>query len=125
MTAAQRPEIRFDLTVLDTPDPKALATFYADLLGWTVDGDRDDWVTVRGAGGSGLAFQRAADFVAPTWPDPAVQQQFHIDFDVPDMDAAEAWALHLGARKVGEPVPGDSFRVYLDPVGHPFCLCRA
>lgn len=124
MTSAARPEIRFELTVLDTPDPKALATFYAELLGWDIVRVEDDWVTVRGAGGAGLAFQLAPDLVAPTWPDPAVPQQFHIDFDVPDMDAAEAWAVQLGARKVGEPEPDDSFRVYLDPAGHPFCLCR-
>ncbi|MEO5834369.1 MAG: VOC family protein [Nakamurella sp.] len=119
-----RPQIRFELTVLDTPDPKSSATFYAELLGWEMVRIEDDWVTVRGTSGPGLAFQLAPDFVAPTWPDPLVPQQSHLDFDVPDLDAAEAFALQLGACAVGERVPDDSFRVYLDPAGHPFCLCR-
>lgn len=45
---------------------------------------------------------------------------------VDDVDVAERKVLALGARKratqPGE-VAGDQFRVYLDPVGHPFCLC--
>jgi hypothetical protein len=45
---------------------------------------------------------------------------------VDDVDAVERQVLALGARKhevqPGE-AAGDPFRVYLDPVGHPFCLC--
>ncbi len=122
---ADRPSIRFDLTVLDAADPQASAAFYADLLGWQIVRAEEDWVTVRGAAGPALAFQLAPGLTAPTWPDPTVPQQLHIDFEVDDLEAAEALALRLGARRVGEPVPEDSFRVYLDPAGHPFCLCRA
>ena len=51
-------------------------------------------------------------------------QQAHIDFDVDDLDAAEVEILAIGARKaVGQPRP-DSWRVYLDPAGHPFCLVK-
>ena len=32
--------------------------------------------------------------------------------------------LDVGARKA-ETQPGESFRVFLDPAGHPFCLVRA
>ena len=125
MNAPRRPSVRFDLTVLDTPDPQASATFYAALLGWDVERSDDGWVTVRGASGTGLAFQQATDLVPTTWPDPSVPQQLHIDFDVDDLDEAEAFALRLGARKVEEPVHTDTFRVYRDPAGHPFCLCQA
>ena len=48
-------------------------------------------------------------------------QQLHLDFYVADLDAGEEHALSLGATKA-EFQPGTSFRVYLDPVGHPFCL---
>ena len=58
------------------------------------------------------------------WPGSEAPQQLHLDFDVPDLDAAEAEVLALGARKA-EVQPGRDFRVFLDPVGHPFCLVRA
>ena len=48
--------------------------------------------------------------------------QAHLDFDVEDADAAEARVLAAGATKF-DYQPGDHFRVYADPAGHPFCLC--
>ena len=36
--------------------------------------------------------------------------------------AGEAAVLELGATK-HDHQPGTSFRVFLDPAGHPFCLC--
>jgi hypothetical protein len=56
---------------------------------------------------------------APRWPDPAYPQQIHLDVVVPDLDAAEAEVLANGARRLAD---SGSFRVYSDPVGHPFCL---
>jgi predicted enzyme related to lactoylglutathione lyase len=113
----------FDLVVLDTPEPRALADFYCALLGWRVEREDDDWVTIRGDSGAGLAFQLAPDLVPPTWPDPAVPQQFHLDVTVPDLDVAEKRVLAIGARLTGQPERPSSFRAYLDPSGHPFCLC--
>ncbi|HEY0239174.1 MAG TPA: VOC family protein [Friedmanniella sp.] len=121
--------VRFDIVALDTPDPVALSRFYCDLLGWHVERADDDWVTIRGDAGSGesgagrLAFQLAPDFVAPTWPDPEVQQQVHLDLAVDDLDTAGAFAESVGARPVHGPGPEGDYRVYLDPAGHPFCLC--
>ena len=43
--------------------------------------------------------------------------------DVPDLDAAEQAVLAIGATKA-EHQPGESFRVFLDPAGHPFCLVK-
>jgi catechol 2,3-dioxygenase-like lactoylglutathione lyase family enzyme len=34
---------RIEKTVLDCPDPRALAAFYAELLGMRVDEDDGDW----------------------------------------------------------------------------------
>jgi hypothetical protein len=45
----------------------------------------------------------------------------HLDFDVKDLDVAEVKVLALGATKA-EFQSATNFRVYLDPVGHPFCL---
>lgn len=122
--AAATPIATFDLTVLDTPDPRGLAQFYCALLGWEVAQEDDDWVTVRPPGGGpGLAFQLAPDHVPPTWPDNAVPQQFHLDLRVPDLDRGEQQVVALGARVTGQPEQPSGFRAFLDPAGHPFCLC--
>ena len=110
--------------VLDCPDTLALARFYADLLGWTVDADADaDWVTVRGPQpGPTLGFQHDPGYVPPTWPEPQRPQMLHLDLTSADLDADEQRVLELGARPLPGPV-GGTFRVYADPAGHPFCLC--
>ena len=123
--SVQTPIATFGFTVLDTPDPRALAEFYCAILGWEIKDTDDDWVTIRGADGGGLAFQLAPDHVPPTWPDNAVPQQFHLDLDVPDLDRGEEQVVALGARPTGMPEQTAGFRVFLDPSGHPFCLCKA
>ncbi len=45
---------------------------------------------------------------------------FLLDIRVAVVDEAEPKALALGARRL--PGGGGDFRVYADPVGHPFCL---
>jgi len=103
--------------VLDCPDPDALAAFYSALLGLPVTYRDDDWVVVAASDkSSGLAFQRAPGFRPPTWPDPAVPQQVHLDVMVEDPAAAGPRVLALGAAKL------DGQDVYADPAGHPFCL---
>lgn len=121
---SQTPIATLDLTVLDAPDPRALAEFYGAMLGWEIADASDDWVTIRGTGGPGLAFQLAPEHQPPTWPDETVPQQFHLDLDVPDLDVAEQQVVALGARVTGMPTPGGGFRVFLDPAGHPFCLVK-
>ncbi|MEV0939879.1 VOC family protein [Micromonospora wenchangensis] len=111
---------------IDCPDPRALAAFYAELLGLPLaeeDSDGNEWVVLGGPVGQQprLAFQQATDLVPPAWPDPARPQQFHLDVTVDDIEVAEKAVLALGARRL--PGEGDGFRVYADPVGHPFCLC--
>jgi catechol 2,3-dioxygenase-like lactoylglutathione lyase family enzyme len=108
---------RMHHVVLDCLDPDALAAFYSALLGLPVTYRDDDWVVVAPSDkSSGLAFQRAADFQPPTWPDPAVPQQVHLDVMVEDPAAAAPRVLALGAAKL------DGRNVYADPAGHPFCL---
>ncbi|MFE6172565.1 VOC family protein [Streptomyces sp. NPDC056464] len=108
--------------VLDCPDPRALAAFYASVLGGTIE-DQDDWVDLKVPGGPILAFQAAPGFVPPTWPSPEHSQQFHLDLTVKDLDAAEEAVLALGAKPLEAEDRSRSFRVYADPAGHPFCLC--
>ncbi|MFG2607449.1 VOC family protein [Streptomyces sp. NPDC048514] len=111
--------------VLDCPDPRALAGFYAGVLGGSVEEDPEDsrWVDLKVPGGPALAFQRAPGFVPPQWPAADRSQQFHLDLSVEDLDAAEKGVLELGAKPLDAEDRSRTFRVYADPAGHPFCLC--
>ncbi|AYY11572.1 VOC family protein [Actinobacteria bacterium YIM 96077] len=112
---------RFSLVALDCPDPQALASFYSAVTGWRIDDDDGDWVQLRSDSGATIAFQQAPEHQPPVWPSVEHPQQAHLDFDVDDLDTAEEQVLALGARKA-EFQPGENFRVYLDPAGHPFCF---
>lgn len=125
-TTAASPIASLDLVVLDCPDPRALGRFYAAVLSWEIVDESDEWVTLRGGVGAGMAFQRASDFTPPSWPDGDIPQQSHLDLEVTDLDSAQAAVLKLGATDTGEPEGRrNGFRVFLDPAGHPFCLVRA
>jgi catechol-2,3-dioxygenase len=122
---------RMRAVVLDCPDPKALAEFYRALVGGEITYEDDEWVALRDGGSVVLSFQKVDDHRPPDWPEGDQAQQFHIDVTVDDVDAAEAAVLALGATKhasqPGDPGAGaesdDMWRVFLDPAGHPFCLC--
>jgi hypothetical protein len=107
--------------VIDCPDPGSLAAFYEQLLGVRRFYEDPDWVSIGDpADRPALAFQRVDDYRAPEWPGQLVPQQFHLDVEVSDLDAGEREVLALGATSAhyGE----EGFRVYFDPIGHPFCL---
>jgi len=115
---------RNPLFVIDCPDPAELARFYAELLGGESSVDDDGgWARVR-VGTTRFDCQRVEGFRAPEWPGQDVPQQMHLDVDVDDLDEAEAATLAIGATKHPHQ-PGTTFRVFLDPAGHPFCLCLA
>jgi catechol 2,3-dioxygenase-like lactoylglutathione lyase family enzyme len=119
--------------VLDGADIRALAEFYRQLFGLEYRaGDEipegQDWLVLRNPhGGLALAFQEVSALPEPTWPDPPIPQQLHLDSTVPtpaDLDAQHARALELGARvlldrRADEDEP---LYVYADPAGHPFCI---
>ncbi|WP_430787766.1 VOC family protein [Actinoplanes sp. G11-F43] len=112
---------RYPSIVLDCPDPAVLARFYGELLDWKVEVS-EDWADVRADHGQSLSLQQVADYRAPVWPSQEAPQQMHLDVTVDDLDTAEAAVLALGATK-HDHQPGTTFRVFLDPAGHPFCLC--
>lgn len=132
MNNAVKPKL--DLIILDCPDALQLGRFYADVLGWQIEDGSDSAFTTLVPPGGGLspdnpdgqptlAFQQIADWTEPTWPGGAHPQQFHLDFAVSDIAAAEPGLIAAGARVHDhQPSTDGRFRVYLDPVGHPFCL---
>ncbi|EDY45584.1 VOC family protein [Streptomyces sp. SPB074] len=116
--------------VLNCPEPRALALFYARLLGGEVDRPDprwalgEDFATLHLPGGAVLSFQRDPGFRAPTWPAPGVPVQSHLDLGVRDLDAAERVAVAAGARRLPTAAGIVGWRVYADPAGHVFCLVR-
>jgi predicted enzyme related to lactoylglutathione lyase len=115
------PIAKFPSVVLDCPDPLTLARFYGALLDWPVSGS-DDWAHINADYGDSIGFQKVEGYTRPQWPGQEVPQQMHLDVTVEDLDTAEAEVIALGAAK-HEYQPGETFRVFLDPAGHPFCLC--
>lgn len=117
-------KIARQIVVFDAPDLTAESTFWAGMLGGTVDAD-DDWHTVRVDGKARLAIQLAPDHRPPEWPD-GTPQQIHLDLFVDDVRAAHDETVALGARLL-QPAADlearEGFQVYADPAGHPFCLC--
>ena len=120
---ASRPKISLQSVVLDTDDPRQLAEFYTALLGWEIESINDDWITITGGSAGQMDFQLALNHKPPTWPDNAVPQQLHLDLEVGDLDAAAAYAESIGARRAASGDHSPDFIVFLDPSGHPFCLC--
>lgn len=109
--------------MIDCPDPRSLAEFYCQVLGMRVNEDIDgEWVVVGSQPAAReVAFQRAIEWVRPRWPDPAHPQQMHLDIRVTDPDRADEQLIGHGATRARcERETG--FRVFLDPVGHPFCI---
>jgi hypothetical protein len=129
--------------VLDAPDARALAEFYRGLLGYEYrsgdepppagepDPQAADWLVLTDpAGRARLAFQQVADFRRPTWPDPDVQQQLHLDIAVSSADELQsqrARAESLGAVLLADRFddPQEPLFVLADPAGHPFCILVA
>ncbi len=113
---------RVPVVALDCPDPKTLAEFYSALLDWKVERNDGDFWSIRAEYGDSLGFQKVAGFTPPQWPGQDMPQQMHLDVAVDNLDVGEAAVFELGATK-HEHQPGTTFRVFVDPAGHPLCLC--
>ncbi len=109
--------------VIDCPEPRVLAAFYEALLGARRVEDSAGWVTLAVDGGHPtFSLQRTDGFRTPGWPCDEAPQQMHLDILVEDLDVAEKQVLSLGATLLDGSDKPIGFRVYADPVGHPFCL---
>ncbi len=113
--------IRLGSISLDCADPKALASFWAELLGGTIVFSSDDFVAVQ-LDGVWLSTVRVDGYQPPDWPSGNPPKQIHLDLAVDDLGASELEALLLGAVKADEQPEPDRWRVFFDPAGHPFCL---
>ncbi len=119
-------DIRFQVVAFDAAELAPESTFWAGVLGGTVDED-DDWHMVLDADGvPRIGVQLAPDHEPPDWPDGSPPQQVHVDLWVTDLQVAHDEVMALGARLLQEADDLDAvegWQVYADPAGHPFCLC--
>jgi catechol 2,3-dioxygenase-like lactoylglutathione lyase family enzyme len=113
---------RLELAAFDAADIEKVAAFYAELTGWNIVRKESDWITLRATDGQEIAFQLAADHVAPQWPGQEHPQQFHLDLQIDGLAAAAERAVSLGATQLaGSP----TWITLADPAGHPFDLCQS
>jgi catechol 2,3-dioxygenase-like lactoylglutathione lyase family enzyme len=112
---------RLELVAFDAPNIDRIASFYAQLAGWEIARRESDWITVRTGDGQEVAFQLAPDHLAPQWPGQERPQQFHLDLQVDDNEAAAERAVGLGATRLAD---GSNWITLADPAGHPFDLCQ-
>lgn len=127
-------------TVIDTTEPRALAEFYRQLLGYIYrPGDEPatevepnaedaDWLVLTDTNGvRKLAFQLVEMLEPTTWPDTEVPMQLHLDFTVTDpgeLENQRRRAEELGAVLLTDRTddPDEPLYVFADPAGHPFCI---
>ena len=125
-------------TALDTPEPRALAEFYRELLGLhyrpgdeppadPADDDADWLVLLDADGVRRLAFQQVDHLPRSTWPTHEVPMQLHIDYAVPSLAELErhrARAERLGAEVLLDRTDDDDepLVVLADLSAHPFCI---
>ena len=111
--------------IIDCPDPMRLAAFYSEVTGRVLmEGSSEDMALIP-LGEVDLAFQRV-DHRPPHWPEDEHPKQFHLDFEVDLIESEQSRVIDLGATLQQDLLGPDGYgwRVYTDPVGHPFCLCR-
>ena len=138
--------------VLDCPNPRVLAEFYRELLGYVYrEGDEappagetdprgEDWLVLRpspgdATSGRNIAFQATGDYVRPQWSRESVsdgedtrqRQMLYLDMTVPDFEALEQQrdrAVALGATILDDQTADEDEPLYVfaDPAGHPFCI---
>ena len=113
---------QLDIAIFDAPDIDRVGSFYAELTGWEVVRSNADRFALGAPNGEEIEFQRAPDHVAPEWPGQVRPQQFHLDLQIDDHQAAAERAVTLGATRLAD---GASWVTLTDPAGHPFDLCQA
>ena len=118
--------LRIQCLTIDSHDPKTLATFWAEVLGWRVTYDEADEVAIEPQEGSpecdvcpDLLFIRVPD-------DKRGKNRLHLDLRPADQELEIERVLGLGASRVDIGQEGnESWTVLADPEGNEFCILRA
>jgi predicted enzyme related to lactoylglutathione lyase len=120
--------LKLQCLTVDARNPKALAEFWAEVLGWSIgeDGDEIGWWIERELGDPKKT--GFPDILFLKVPDSKiVKNRLHLDLR-PDDQAAEVTRLEkLGAKKIeiGQSSdPDTTWVVMADPEGNEFCILR-
>jgi catechol 2,3-dioxygenase-like lactoylglutathione lyase family enzyme len=120
------PTLRWQCVCVDAADPRRIATFWQEALGWRRTHDTDDEVVLEPPEGSpedgvgpDLLFLRVPE-------GKTVKNRLHLDLRPRDQAAEVARLLGLGATHADVGQPADSsFTVLRDPEGNELCVLRA
>ncbi len=109
--------LEWEQTVIDAADPRALATWWAEALGWVMTVDDESEVEIRPAPDvtPGLLFLAVAD-------ERTAKNRLHLDFRPDDQAAEVDRLLRLGARRVDIGQGEVRWVVLADPEGNEFCV---
>lgn len=107
------------MVTCDTPDPRALATWWAEQTGGEVVDTFDGYFVLVVGGPVRLAFQLAPE------PTPG-KNRLHLDLEAPDLEAEVDRLVAAGATMLGWRGEA-SFRwaTLTDPAGNEFCVAAA
>jgi hypothetical protein len=113
---------RFTELIVDAADPKGLARFWGEVLGWRLKADDEDGVELADPSG-GLP---TLVFVPVSDPK-TVKNRIHIDVSPRGCDQDEELQrlLSLGARPVDIGQGDQTWVVLADPEANEFCLLRS
>lgn len=102
---------------VDSADPVALGSWWAEALGWVVLNDSPDEYEIRPAPDRlpGLIF-------SPVPEQKTIKNRLHLDFRPDDQEAEVARFLALGARRADVGQGEQSWVVLQDPEGNEFCV---
>jgi len=113
------------MITLDCAEVGPVADFWRAALGYEqVAGDGENYAMLKTENGPALGLGKVEDYQSPGWPNERGSKQFHLDLAAEDIDAETERLVGLGAT-LAEPQPGETWRVLLDPAGHPFCVTDA
>lgn len=120
--------MKLGCVTLDSSNAEEHADFYQKMLGWTIRFTNcvDDMKFIGIMNETKdmiLLFQEDNHYVRPVWPTEEGQQQTmaHLDFFTDDLEKDVNHAIACGA-KPAETQFSDTWRVMIDPAGHPFCI---
>lgn len=109
------PALRVAALAVDCEDPAALAGFWGDLLGGTVELDLPGGATVHAPG------LVAIDFL-PVPEAKTVKNRLHLDLRGVSYEGAVQRAVELGATRADDVYAGEGWQVLRDPEGNEFCI---
>ena len=121
--------LRLQCITIDAHDPRALAQFWAEVLGWKIGegvNEIEVWIErelgdPKNTGFPDILFLKNSDVKN-------VKNRLHLDLRPDDQDAEVRRLEKLGAKRIeiGQSAdPDTSWVVMADPEGNEFCVLRA